>query len=365
MNNKVNHSKILKLHEQKINEISNKDKTIKQLLSKKEKLETDLVNVKNDYLIINNIKVEIDKINKQMEYISSGDFELDYMFNSMKHVQMYISEKEKLKDPNQSQEDIMNIQKSMEDIYSNYMYSIDPNYTRTHTYTNKIKSICKYCNNNDFIAKDTNGFYVCENCGYEMKGIVNVSNLLSYKQMQELDFKSDYTYLKQSHLSELLKRFQAKERKHIPAEVIQGVISEAKKERIIDLNTLTDVKVRYYLKKLGYNIYYDNIVTIINRINNRPPLKLSVEIEEKIKMMFQQIQEPFEKYKDKNRKNMLSYTYLLRKFFEILGLNEFAIYFPLLKTQEKLRQQDEIFKKIVEEVAKKDSTTGWVFHASI
>ena len=52
------------------------------------------------------------------------------------------------------------------------------------------------------------------------------------------------------------------------------------------------------------------------------------EIEEKIKKMFQQIQDPYEKYKPPSRKNFLSYSYTLCKFFQILNLHEFAKYFP-------------------------------------
>ena len=81
--------------------------------------------------------------------------------------------------------------------------------------------------------------------------------------------------------------------------------------------------------------------------------------------MFLQIQEPFEKYKPPTRKNFLSYSYTLHKFFQILGLEEYTKYFTLLKSPEKLRQQDEIFRKIVAEMAQKDKTIKWVFIPSI
>ena len=81
--------------------------------------------------------------------------------------------------------------------------------------------------------------------------------------------------------------------------------------------------------------------------------------------MFMQIQDPFEKHKPPKRKNFLSYSYVLHKFFQILGLHEFAKYFPLLKSADKLRQQDEIFKKIVRDMALTDQSVKWVFYPSI
>ena len=90
-----------------------------------------------------------------------------------------------------------------------------------------------------------------------------------------------------------------------------------------------------------------------------------MEVETKIKTMFQQIQDPFEKHKTSTRKNMLSYSYLLNKFFLILGLPEFSKYFFLLKSPEKLRVQDDIFKKIVDELVVTDTETKWEFFASV
>jgi hypothetical protein len=168
-----------------------------------------------------------------------------------------------------------------------------------------------------------------------------------------------------THLDEWLRRFQAKEHKAVPQEILDIVLMEAKKERITNLNNLTEEKVKKYLKKRDLNAYYDNVIAIINRINKRPPFVLTPEIEQKIKEMFQQIQGPFEKYKAAGRKNMLSYSYLLHQFFLILGLPEFSKYFFLLKSPDKLRQQDETFKKIVDEMAKKDKSINWKFYPSI
>ena len=61
--------------------------------------------------------------------------------------------------------------------------------------------------------------------------------------------------------------------------------------------------------------------------------------------MFMMIQEPWEIYKPKGRKKFLSYSYILYKFCELLELDDLLEYFPLLKSPEKLKEQDQVWKK--------------------
>ena len=58
------------------------------------------------------------------------------------------------------------------------------------------------------------------------------------------------------------------------------------------------------------------------------------------------------------RKNFLSYSYVLHKFCELLEYDELISYFPLLKSREKLQQQDFIWKKICHDLE-------WEFIASV
>jgi hypothetical protein len=75
---------------------------------------------------------------------------------------------------------------------------------------------------------------------------------------------------------------------------------------------------------------------------------MSPALEAKLRLMFKKIQEPFEKCCPKERKNFLSYSYVLYKFCELVGRDEFLPCFPLLKSKEKLKQQDMIWKGICE-----------------
>jgi hypothetical protein len=62
--------------------------------------------------------------------------------------------------------------------------------------------------------------------------------------------------------------------------------------------------------------------------------------------MFNQVQAPFERHCPADRKNFLSYSYVLYKFCELLSEDEYLPCFPLLKSKEKLYKQDQIWKNI-------------------
>jgi hypothetical protein len=133
---------------------------------------------------------------------------------------------------------------------------------------------------------------------------------------------------------------------------------ELKKNKITNMVTLDYNKIRIILKKNKINKYYEHIPYILNRITGKSSPQLTPELEEKLREMFRQIQGPFLKHSPQNRKNFLSYSYVLHKFLEILGEDKYIMYFPLLKSREKLHQQEQIWNKICEDL-------GWQFIKSI
>ena len=104
--------------------------------------------------------------------------------------------------------------------------------------------------------------------------------------------------------------------------------------------------MREILKKLKFNKYYEHIPHIINMLNGKKAPVLTRQYEEQLRIMFKEIQTPFMQHCPENRKNFLSYAYVLHKFCELLELDHLLVYFPLLKSREKLQQQDIIWSKI-------------------
>jgi len=201
---------------------------------------------------------------------------------------------------------------------------------------------CDKCN----IAREElseEGILVCPKCGSEEYMLV-VSDFPSFRDPPKE--RNNYAYKKINHLNEILNQFQAKESTIIPDEVMHEVICEIKKRRIQNIAELTEIAMREILKKLNRSKYYEHATHILSRLNGNPPPTITPEIEEKIRAMFQEIQAPFLLYCPDDRTNFLSYSYILYKFFELLDLDEYKVYFPLLKSRDRLIAHDQIWKKI-------------------
>jgi uncharacterized Zn finger protein (UPF0148 family) len=203
---------------------------------------------------------------------------------------------------------------------------------------------CEQCN----VAREevsSEGILVCPRCGSEEYALV-VSDFPSFRDPPKE--RNNYAYKKINHLNEILNQFQAKESTIIPEDVMNEVILEIRKRRIDNIADLTEEDIRQILKKLGRSKYYEHRAHILSRLNGNPPPTITPEIEEKIRAMFQEIQAPFLMYCPNDRTNFLSYSYILYKFFELLELDEYKVFFPLLKSRDRLIAHDTIWKKICE-----------------
>jgi len=189
------------------------------------------------------------------------------------------------------------------------------------------------------------GILVCPKCGSEEYALV-VSDFPSFRDPPKE--RNNYAYKKQNHLNEILNQFQAKESTEIPEDVMNEVICEIKKRRIENIAVLTEQNIREILKKLGRNRYYEHAAHILSRLNGNPPPTITPEIEDKIRAMFQEVQAPYLLYCPDERRNFLSYSYIIYKFLELLELDEYKVHFPLLKSRDRLIQHDTIWKKICE-----------------
>lgn len=209
-------------------------------------------------------------------------------------------------------------------------------------YIQQMTEHCVQCN----VAREeisSEGILVCPKCGSEEYALV-VSDFPSFRDPPKE--RNNYAYKKINHLNEILNQFQAKESTIIPDDVMNEVVLEIRKRRIDNVADLTEEDIRQILKKLGRSKYYEHRTHILSRLNGNPPPTITPEIEEKIRAMFQEIQAPFLLYCPNDRTNFLSYSYILYKFFELLELDEYKVYFPLLKSRDRLISHDLIWRKI-------------------
>ena len=206
-----------------------------------------------------------------------------------------------------------------------------------------------------YIPNYYEGILYCPTCGQQEILLVEQNRPAMKQQNKET---SHFSYKRSNHFNEWVSQIQGKESTDIPNEIFDAILNEIRKERITDPKRITHAKMREILKRLKMHKYYEHIPYIMNRIQGVPTPYFSPELEEKLRLMFKEIQAPFLRHCPKNRKNFLSYSYVLHKFFHLLGMDEYLKFFPLLKSREKLACQDSIWKNICEDL-------GWPFFPSV
>ena len=229
------------------------------------------------------------------------------------------------------------------DIFNDYL--IDVEKVNVDRPIEKKREVCPTCPDSNVFHFTNTSDLVCESCGLIIACLI--SEELTYREEQETSEKIvNYSYKRENHFNEWLSQFQAQETTNIPIEVIEELRNELKKIKIKTVEEITHARVRGLLKKLKLNKYYEHVPYITNILSGLSPPKMPQELEEKLRIMFKDIQKPFDDNCPTERKNFLSYSYVLYKFCELLSEDKYLKYFPLLKSKEKLYQQDVIWKKM-------------------
>ena len=351
--------------ENMLNKLNNKIETLKnekKSISKKDNdrkynIESNIINIKNKIYLLEKEKN-------------------DYFLNNSKYIFNYFEEKKNIENLDCSKTNLYEINKNKINLFFNiddeedvkslndnsniiknknsekYFYNVNNNFLNNDNYCFD-HDICTYCKKGEMIYVESEGLTICNNCSKTMKYLIE-NEKPSYKEPpKEVCF---YAYKRINHLREILAQFQAKESTYIPVEVFENIKNQIKKERI-ELTDLTNKKTKEILKNLGYNKYYEHIPYIKDKLGIKPPI-MSSELEETLCNLFMEIQKPYAKYCPVERVNFLNYYYTLYKLCELLGETKFLQYFPMLKDREKRVEQDQIWKKICEDL-------GWRFIPTI
>lgn len=207
------------------------------------------------------------------------------------------------------------------------------------------KDTCPLCQE-DMLLISTKSLMSCRICGYSTTYLDATTSSVSYGD--EVEFAS-FSYKRLNHFNEWLQQVQAKESTEIQAHVIEKVMNELQNQRV-KLKDITHIKIREVLKSLKLRKTYEHIAQIKMRITGVQPPRLTADMEELCRLCFIAVQPAFEKHCPPDRKNFLSYSYCLYKFFQLLGYDDFLDSFTLLKGRDKLLKQDEIFQKICTEL---------------
>ena len=331
----MNKETIGNLHRKKLSEIVRKEKKIPDIKKK-------IVNLSNkkDYSRID----QIEQIRLENEINDIKNLRTSYLLKNA--ILLFLHTENRAKNINK-----------------NFVHGVDNSYYKRYKY-NIFPEELTYSENN---INEDNYCYTCEkfrvfnideaistclSCGIS----INVS--INPEKPSIKPAENDYK--RYTHFCDCLANIQGKESVKVSEEVTNTIIREIVHERMENsLEKLTEADIKRYLKKHRKLRYYNHATQILYRITKIPPLQMTPIMEEKMKMRFLQIQEPFEIFKGKNRSNFFSYSYIIYKFCQILGYNEFLPKLKLYKDRLKLYEHDKIWNKICEHLG--GESAGWKF----
>ena len=336
---------------------------IPRLKEEKQQLIDKLCQSKIQIEQIMEIKDRIKEIKENIRKIKER--KNDYFLENSKYIFEYFENKKNIDNKDESNDsnvssknqilfNFFKIQKTENDVslsenvnknvVQKYLCNIDESFIDMNSFVNPT-DVCQSCYKGELIPLDDEGVLICNICAVSIPYLIE-NEKPSYKEPpKEVCF---YAYKKINHFKEILAQFQGKETTQIPEDVIEQINQQIKKERI-NLDQLTHYKTKEILKKLGFNKYYEHIAFIKNKLGLKPPV-FSPELEEILCSLFMEIQSPYSKTCPDYRVNFLNYYYVLYKFCELLGEDQYLTDIPMLKDREKLIEQDETWKKMCVEL---------------
>ena len=105
--------------------------------------------------------------------------------------------------------------------------------------------------------------------------------------------------------------------------------------------------IRQVLRSLNMQLYIEKWLQIIQRVTLITPPTPGGRLLAKLDEMFQELQVPFEHFKANSRKNFLNYNYIFCRLFQQIGCPQFCMFFPLIKSRQKLKALDQTWEQMM------------------
>jgi hypothetical protein len=319
--------------------LQKKVEVAKRELNKLQKDQKDQKEFDLNSLKIFNLEREIEEMENQINDTQNDKLKIDYQIKTMDKIFDYFDEE--------------NVNK--EETYKEYLKIVDPT---CHVNRNSIHThICESCENK-MSLNVSDGIMICKNCGL-MSDVLIEDNKQSYNEGIIQQDNTYFSYKKITHFHECLEQRQGKERTDIPKEVFEKIHLKLQEERIFSYEKLSLNKIKEILKDLQLNRYYEHVTFIYTKLSGKNPIVIPPEIENRLEMMFKDVNLAFKKCKPTARKNFLSYNYVLHKCIQLIGNHDYLLHhFPLLKSPQKLQVVDSMWENICK-------LLKWEFYPSI
>jgi len=205
------------------------------------------------------------------------------------------------------------------------------------------RSSCLSCGGNQlsYAGSGTShpGSLVCDHCGVVQPGIVFYETMYG----NNVSHKSS-NYKRIHHWHERISQLLLME-SQIPHDQMLAIA-----EKLCDgtYSVINKDAVRAVLRSLNMQLYIEKWLQIIFRVTRiAPPIPGNLLVH-KLDEMFQALQEPFNCFRVERRKNFLNYNYVFCRLFQRLDCTQFCMFFPLIKSKQKLEQLDDMWSLMAE-----------------
>jgi hypothetical protein len=185
---------------------------------------------------------------------------------------------------------------------------------------------------------------ICRACGATETGGDMLAVSRDYDRVARPGRSQSCAYDPANHFRAWLDRVQAKESVFVPPEVIEAVQYEQAKHQV-ESDQMTVEMVRKFLQNRGFSQYYNNEYKILYMVAKIPPPVIHPDHERVLAMMFQDYMRAWPAVKP-DRKNSLSYSFLLNRFCKIQNWTEYQTLFRLPLSERNQDRQQKIWKMI-------------------
>lgn len=225
-------------------------------------------------------------------------------------------------------------------------------------------NLCSLCQkkSDDFTFVDNQ--IVCKNCGQVQQ--TTSENLLSFRDIERVNIGSKYSYDRRVHFRECIKRYQGKQNVNIESTIFEELVQQFSRYQLIpeDFELLPkqvafeNVNRRHimlFLKELGYNKYYEDVVYIYNKVTGKEIPDIS-HLENDLMLDFDTLVDLYDQTFKTERKNFINNQYVL---FQLLRKYKYPCKkedFNFLKTNDRKLYHDSVCQQLFEKL-------GWNFIA--
>ena len=189
---------------------------------------------------------------------------------------------------------------------------------------------------------------VCTKCGVFEYYPVHVQ---SYNHTMRYS-RSRCIYKRYDNFKVILNQFFYGGKRFVPDDIMETIRDEIHDETNILYNytiPITILILECILKRKGLTRYKNSIYYIFFKLKSQPLPYITITEKDMMLNMLNVVSNIYDKYKPKDRKSFLNYSFVLKKLLIMLGKVEYAKYIPPLKTNSKQKELERIWELITKD----------------